>query len=165
MTVKQVLIWVKNHFVLSRQDYQWIHEPCLYGWKEGAAHYFLDDRSQKTAVEYPENLEEMKKEELIELLKDILSVPTSIIRENRPMSSVQHPTMKPVKLLARLICNSARHGEIVLDPFLGSGSTLLACEQTGRTCRGIELDPHYCDVIVQRWEEITGEKAQLVRST
>ncbi len=122
LSVRQCLIWAKNHFVIGRQDYQWKHEPCLYGWKDGAPHYFADDRSQCTVLEYP-----------------------------KPQRSDEHPTMKPVALVAQLIKNSTQEGQIVLDPFGGSGSTLLACELTGRTCRTVELDAKYCDVILKRF--------------
>ena len=164
LDLKQCLIWVKNSLVLGRQDYQWIHEPCLYGWKPGASHYFTDDRSLVTVMEQePMDLSKLKKEELLDLVMRIFDakVPTTVIRENRPTRSDLHPTMKPVKLMARLISNSSQRGEIVLDPFGGSGSTLLACESLGRRCRTMELDPRYCDVIFKRWEEQTGKKAVL----
>lgn len=164
LDLKQCLIWVKNSLVLGRQDYQWIHEPCLYGWKPGASHYFTDDRSLVTVMEQePMDLSKLKKEELLDLVMRIFDakIPTTVIRENRPTRSDLHPTMKPVKLMARLISNSSQRGEIVLDPFGGSGSTLLACESLGRRCRTMELDPRYCDVIVKRWEEQTGKKAVL----
>lgn len=164
LDLKQCLIWVKNSLVLGRQDYQWIHEPCLYGWKPGASHYFTDDRSLVTVMEQePMDLSKLKKEELLDLVMRIFDakIPTTVIRENRPTRSDLHPTMKPVKLMARLISNSSQRGEIVLDPFGGSGSTLLACESLGRRCRTMELDPRYCDVIIKRWEEQTGKKAVL----
>ena len=122
--VRQVLVWVKNSLVLGRQDYQWQHEPCLYGWKDGAAHYFTDDRNE-----------------------------TSVINESKPARSAEHPTMKPIALISRLVRNSSRRGEIVLDPFGGSGTTLIACEQLGRICRMMEIDTRYCDVIRRRWAE------------
>ena len=119
--------------VLGRQDYQWKHEPCCYGWKEGASHYFINDRTHTTVLDF-----------------------------QKPLRSDLHPTMKPIPLIGRLIENSSRKGEIVLDPFGGSGTTLIACEQLGRTCRTIELDPHYCSVILARWEELTGLEAHKV---
>lgn len=128
--IRQCLIWVKNSIVLGRQDYQWKHEPCLYGWKEGAAHYFVDDRTQSTVWEF-----------------------------NKPLRNGEHPTMKPIDLMARAINNSSRRGDNVLDLFGGSGSTLITCEQLGRRCYMMELDPKYCDVIIKRWETLTGEKA------
>lgn len=164
LDAKQYLIWVKNSLVLGRQDYQWIHEPCLYGWKPGASHYFTDDRSLVTVMEQePLDPTTMKKEELVDLVMRIFDakIPTTVIKENRPTRNDMHPTSKPIKLMARLISNSSQRGEIVLDPFGGSGSTLLACESLGRRCRTMELDPRYCDVIIKRWEEQTGKKAVL----
>lgn len=160
LEIKECLIWVKNHFTLGRQDYQWRHEPCLYGWKEGS-HYFLDDRSQSTVIEDRMDIRKMKKEELIKALEEILSpdTPTTVIHENKPVKDDDHPTMKPVKLIARLIANSSRKRETVVDLFGGSGTTLIACEQLGRKCRMMELDPIYCDVIIRRWEKLTGKKA------
>lgn len=131
----QCLIWVKNTFVMGRQDYHWRHEPILYGRKEGAAHYFIDDRSQSTVLEY-----------------------------DKPTKSEDHPTMKPVDLLIRLIKNSSKENNIVLDLFGGSGSTMIAAEQTKRTCYMMELDPKYCDVIIKRWETLTDKKAELKKT-
>lgn len=161
--VRQCLVWAKNTFALGRQDYQWKHEPCLYGWKEGAAHYFKDARNLTTVFEdaYSANVEKMKKSELQALVKEMLSdgVSTTVIHEDKPAASREHPTMKPIRLMGRLIQNSSRPGQTVLDSFGGSGSTLMACEQLGRKCLTMELDPHYCDVIIERWEMMTGEKA------
>lgn len=128
--VRQCLIWAKNSIVLGRQDYQWKHEPCLYGWKSGAAHYFIDDRTQSTVLEY-----------------------------NKPLRNGEHPTMKPLSMISRLVHNSSKKGEIVLDTFGGSGTTLVACDELDRVCYMCELDPKYCDVIIKRWETLTGEKA------
>lgn len=161
LKIRQCLIWNKNCFVMGRQDYHWKHEPCLYGWKDGAAHYFVDDRAQSTVYEDARlELHKMRKQELADLLKTLLSeqVSTTIICENKPSRNAEHPTMKPIKLLARLIRNSSRPGEIVVDPFGGSGSTLIACEQLKRRCFMMEFDPHYCDVILERWERLTGQK-------
>ena len=124
LRVRECLVWKKNALVLGRQDYQWIHEPCLYGWKGGEAHSWYGDRSQTTVMEYP-----------------------------KPKKNDVHPTMKPVEMLAYLLRNSTQRGDVVLDTFGGSGSTLVACEQTGRVCRTMELDPKYCDVIRRRWAE------------
>ena len=129
-TVREVLVWNKNHFTLGRQDYQWKHEPCLYGWNDGAAHYWAGGRAQSTVLDY-----------------------------DRPIRSEEHPTMKPIQLFDRLIRNSCPQEGIVYDPFGGSGTTLLACEQNGRTCWMVELDPRYVQVIIDRWEKLTGEKA------
>lgn len=126
--LKQCIIWNKNSMVMGRQDYQWKHEPILYGWKPGAAHYFIDDRKQTTVWDI-----------------------------DRPSRSAEHPTMKPIELCALGISNSSRPKSILLDLFLGSGSTLIACEQTDRTCYGLELDPHYVDVICKRWQLLTGQ--------
>lgn len=128
----ECLIWVKNTFVMGRQDYQWKHEPILYGWKEGAAHYFINDRTQSTILEF-----------------------------DKPTRNAEHPTMKPIDLLVRLIKNSSKENNIILDLFGGSGSTLIAAEQTNRISYLMELDPKYCDVIVKRWEALTGKKAKL----
>lgn len=134
LSLRQCLIWFKtNGFVMGRQDYQWQHEPCLYGWKAGEAHNWYGDRSQSTVLEY-----------------------------DRPDKSLDHPTMKPVDLISNLIRNSSKRRNIVLDPFLGSGSTLISCERHGRVCYGVELDPKYCDVIIHRWELYTGGKAEKV---
>lgn len=163
--VRQELIWNKNSMVLGRQDYQWKHEPCLYGWKGGAPHWFADSRSETTVVEDRKpDFRTMKKDELVALLQDIYQERrcTTVIDENRPNASLEHPTMKPVKLMGRLIRNSSRRGDTVLDLFGGSGSTLVACEQLGRRAMLMELDPHYCDVIVDRWEKLTGRKAERI---
>lgn len=164
LDIKQCLIWVKNGINLGKQDYQWKHEPCLYGWKEGATHYFIDDRTQETVIEDRININKLKKEEMKDLIKELLKdrTATTIIREDKPLENTEHPTMKPIKLLSRHIRNSSKTNEIVLDTFGGSGSTLIACEQLNRQCRMIELDPKYCDVIVKRWEEYTGLKAKLI---
>lgn len=126
---KETLIWVKNTFVMGRQDYHWKHEPCLYGWKDGAAHYFIDDRTQSTIFEYA-----------------------------KPAKSELHPTMKPVDLFQKQIENSSRVNEIVLDTFGGSGTTLIACEKAKRKARLIEFDPKFVDVIVKRYLDFTGKK-------
>lgn len=159
--VKQNLIWVKNALVLGRQDYQWKHEPCLYGWKEGAGHYFIEDRTQKTVFEDKADLDKLSKEELKEMIEDILAdkLPATVIHEDKPLKNDIHPTMKPIRLISRLIKNSSKHGENVIDFFGGSGSTLISCEQLGRNCYTIELDPKYVDVIVNRWETLTGKTA------
>lgn len=130
--IQETLIWVKNSMVLGRQDYQWKHEPCLYGWKDGAGHLWTSDRKQTTVLDF-----------------------------DRPVKSELHPTMKPVALFDYQIKNNTENGNIVLDLFGGSGTTLIACEQNGRTAYLMEYDPKYVDVIVKRWEDLTGEKAVL----
>lgn len=164
LEVKQELYWIKQHFTLGRQDYQWQTEPCLYGWKDGAAHWFAPTRCETNVIEDKADLVKMPKADLVKMLERILygDVQTDALRENRPMRNGEHPTMKPVSLFARLIRNSTQRGEVVLDPFGGSGTTVIACEQLGRKARCIELDPHYCDVIIQRWEALTGKTARRV---
>jgi DNA modification methylase len=130
--VRQTLIWAKDSMVMGRQDYHWKHEPCLYGWKEGAAHLWAADRKQ-----------------------------TTIIECKKPRVNDIHPTMKPVELMEYQILNNTKGQDVVLDLFGGSGSTLIACEKTGRKARLMELDPKYCDVIVKRWEDFTGKQAVL----
>lgn len=130
LTLRQTLIWNKNAMTLGRQDYQWKHEPCLYGWKDGAGHNWYSDRCQTTVLEF-----------------------------NKPPRNGEHPTMKPVELFAYQIKNSTKKGEAVLDLFGGSGTTIIACEQTGRIGYSMELDPKYCDVIIKRYENLTGKKA------
>ena len=159
---RQQLVWNKNSIVLGRQDYQWKHEPCLYGWKEGAAHYFIDDRTNTSVIEDQIlKFRSLKKEEMVKLLEDIYSdkISTTIINEDKPNKSVEHPTMKPLQLLARHVKNSSKQEELVLDIFGGSGSTMMTCEQLNRRCFMMELDPKYVDVIIERWEKFTGEKA------
>lgn len=158
LKVRQCLVWVKQQGSLGRQDYQWRHEPCLhgqtepdaailddgqrhdqdhlaclYGWKDGRAHLWTSDRRQTTVLYF-----------------------------DKPQRNADHPTMKPVRLFAYQICNSTRPGTVVLDLFAGSGTTLIACEKTGRTARLMELDPRYVDVIVARWEALTGQKAERI---
>ena len=163
LKLRQVLIWNKNAFTLGRQDYQWKHEPCLYGWKDGAAHYFTPSRSETTVYEEElPDFSKMKKDELVKALEAVYSQASTVINEMKPTKSDLHPTMKPLKLMAYLIQNSTRKGELVLDLFGGSGSTLIAAEETGRRCRMMEYDPRYVDVIIQRWEEKTGKKAKLL---
>lgn len=163
LNVRQEIIWNKNCFTLGRQDYQWKHEPCLYGWKEGAPHYFVDNRSLATVHEDEKSIDvnKMSKDQLKSVLKEIMKsgTPTSVLDEDKPQRNGEHPTMKPLKLIGRLIKNSSRIGEIILDTFGGSGSTMMAAEQLNRKCYMIEYDPHYCDVIIARWEKLTGKKA------
>lgn len=163
---KQLLIWVKNTITLSRQDYQHQHEPCLYGWKDGAGHYFVDDRTKRTIIEEQVDFDNMSKNELRDFLKHAFStegVITDIVRENKPLRNAEHPTMKPIPLIGRFIHNSSKRGHIVVDLFGGSGTTLIACEQMSRHCRTMELDPRYCDVIIDRWQKNTGRKAKLIK--
>lgn len=154
----QVLIWVKNTASFGRASYQWRHEPCFFGWKEGGAHYFIDVRSLTTVEDGIDNL---TRDEAISKLKEISSITTAMY-EKEPNASPEHPTMKPLALIKKQIRNSSREGNIVLDLFGGSGTTLLACEEMDRQCYMMEYDPHFCDVIINRWEEQTGEKAVLL---
>lgn len=175
--LKQCLIWVKNALVLGRQDYHWRHEPILYGWKGGASHHWYGGRKHDTVIDesFGVTIQDgpVKQIHITNGLNAlVLEVPsyevkfagndetTSIWRVERPTKNKEHPTMKPVAIPGRAIQNSSLAGEIVLDPFGGSGSTLIACEQTGRKAYLMELDPKYCDVIVQRWEALTGGRAQ-----
>lgn len=154
LKLSQCLIWVKNGFVLSRQDYHHRHEPCLYGWKPGAAHYFVEDRTQDTVIEESMIFNKMKKQELIDYILKIekeLEEHSTIIRENKPLKNDIHPTMKPLKLIAKLIINSSRKDDIIMDLFGGSGSTLMAAEQINRTAYLMELDTKYADAIVRRY--------------
>ena len=129
--LRHMLIWAKNNHVLGRSDYNYKHEPIIYGWVEGA-HRYCGGASE-----------------------------TSLWEIDKPHESKLHPTMKPVELYARAIRNSSTEGEIVLDPFCGSGTCVIAAEQLSRRCYGLEIDPHYCDVIVERWQNLTGGKATL----
>lgn len=165
-TLRQILVWNKNSFTLGRQDYQWKHEPCLYGWKDGAAHYFIDRRNLTTVLEQPleyiDNLTMKEMKEILLKLRD--EMPTTLIDCDKPLKSELHPTMKPVTLIGIQVRNSTRRGDIVLDVFGGSGTTLIACEKLHRRCRIVEYSPTYVDVIVSRWEKLTGQKAQLLQS-
>jgi site-specific DNA-methyltransferase (adenine-specific) len=130
-SLRQCLVWVKNSMVMGRQDYHWQHEPILYGWKPGAAHHWYADRTQTTVLNF-----------------------------ERPHRSVEHPTMKPIPLVAYCLRNSSRPGDRAMDLFAGSGTTLIAAEQIDRTAYSMEIDPVYCDVIVMRWQQLTGAKAE-----
>ena len=156
LLLKQCLIWVKNALVMGRQDYHWKHEPCLYGWKEGAAHYFTDDRTKTTVIEDVVDFKKLSKKELLDLIKEVTSdkQKTTIIHCDKPSKNDVHPTMKPIKLLAPLIENSSKIGELVADGFLGSGSTMVAAHQLKRKCYGTELDPKYCQVIIDRMKKL-----------
>ena len=162
--LKQSIIWVKNAIVLGRQDYQWKHEPCLYGWKDGASHYFVDNRSLATVIEEDEeNLKEMTKSELISYIKTMQDTsPTTVFYEDKPVRNDIHPTMKPLKLIARCVLNSSKKGDKILDSFNGGGSTLMVCERSERVCYAMELDPVYVERTIKRWEEETGLTAEKV---
>jgi site-specific DNA-methyltransferase (adenine-specific) len=133
--IRQCLIWKKSSLVMGRQDYQWMHEPCLYGWKDGASHLWASDRKQTTILEF-----------------------------NKPSRNGEHPTMKPVELFEYQMLNNTKGSDLVLDSFSGSGTTIIACEKHGRNARLMELDPKYCDVIIKRWQDFTGQEAILERN-
>ena len=162
--LKQCLIWVKNSFVLGRQDYQWRHEPILYGWKDGAAHYFTEQRNLSTVIDESgrPDVDSMSREEMAELLSMIYDEvdlkQTTILYCDKPLRNAEHPTMKPTALIAKLVENSSKEGWLVMDMFGGSGSTLIACEATGRRARLVELDPKFCDVIVKRYAQVTEKR-------
>jgi DNA modification methylase len=141
---------------MGRQDYHWKHEPCLYGWKEGAAHYFTNDRTKTTVIEDDINLNKLTKEEMKKMLNEILSDKTksTILHINKPHRNAEHPTMKPILLFAPLIENSSKVGEVIVDGFLGSGTTMVASHQLKRKCYGLELDPKYCQVIIDRMRKL-----------
>jgi len=128
--IRQCIIWVKQVMVMGRQDYHWKHEPCLYGWKDGAAHLWNTDRKQTTVLEF-----------------------------DRPFRNAEHPTMKPVELFEYQMLNNTKKNHLVLDSFGGSGTTMIAAEKNGRLSRIMELDPKYCDVIIKRWQDFTGKEA------
>lgn len=165
LQTRQQLIWVKNMMVIGRSDYHYKHEPCLYGWKQGAAHYFIDDRTQNTILLDDEpDFGKMKRDEAIELLRKVWEqINTSVIRESNSGKRDLHPTMKPVNLFGRLIKNSSRQGETVLDLFGGSGTAIIAAEQLNRSAYVMEYDPKYADVIIKRFEEFTGQIARKIR--
>lgn len=168
LQVKQLLIWVKNTFSLCRQDYQWRHEPCIYGWKEGATHYFTNDRTKSTVFEKKIKVDDLTEPEAKNLLKAFFSeieFTATVMHEKKPARSAVHPTMKPVNLIMRQIENSSKENDLILDLFGGSGTTLIACEQKRRRCAMMEFDAHYCDVIIERWEKLTGQKAELIQET
>jgi len=162
--ISQCLIWVKNQFILSRQDYNWKHEPCLYGWKEGVKHFFIRNFTQDTIQEIYSKTENMSKKELQETLKNILEEYTTIIRENKPLKNDIHPTMKPIRLISKLIHNSSKENWNVLDLFGGSGSTLIAAEQLKRKAFLMEFDEKYADVIVKRYAEMGKKDIKLLRN-
>lgn len=151
--LRQCLIWVKNVMTLGRQDWQWRHEPCLYGWKNGANHYWDGRRDLTTVYDEKPEYKKMSKDQLLEEIAKLRgdNIPNTIIYEDKPARNEEHPTMKPVRLFQRLIKNSSKEDDAILDPFGGSGTTIIAAEKLNRTAYVMELDPHYCDVIRRRW--------------
>ena len=165
LPVRHNLVWVKNAatFSMGRLDYDYRHEPIFYTWAK--SHKFYGGYSN-SVIDDTSDINKMSKAELREALRAIYERDdTSVIYADKPAKSKLHPTMKPVELVERAINNSSKLGEMVLDGFGGSGSTLIAAEKTGRVARLIELDPKFCDVIVKRWEEYTGKKAELLANT
>ena len=159
--LKQCLVWAKDSLVLGRQDYNWQHEPILYGWKPGAAHSWYGPFTNTTLIDLAKkNFNEFTREELVATLEKLFDS-SSLLREKKPRRNALHPTMKPIELVSKLLKNSCVKGDRVLDPFGGSGATMIACEQLGLRSALVELDPKYCDVIVKRWEDLTGKKAVL----
>ena len=159
LDIKQNLVWVKNHHVMGFSDYQPKHEPCLYGWKAGAAHYFIGERDHATVLERAKSLLSSKatQTELRACIKELttaLSEGTDVLRYDKPLASKLHPTMKPIPLFGELIRNSSRRGESVLDPFAGSGTTIVACHDMGRNAYAMEYSPSYCQVIINRLKEL-----------
>lgn len=175
-SLRQCLIWAKNQFTLGRQDYQWQHEPILYGWKPDAGHNFYGGRRQSTVIPslFPVTVtEDVDGKKLVTfnfgIGQVVLKVPeyivvdtedaATVVHVEKPARNGEHPTMKPLALCAKFIANSSLEGQSVIDLFGGSGSTMMAAEQIGRKCYTMELDPRYCDVIIRRYEEMTGNKA------
>ncbi len=158
---KQCLIWVKHHFALGRSDYKYQHEPILYGWKPGAAHQWFGEFNKVTVMDEEPDYRNMDKSSLVNYCRQLRNqLNTTIIREDKPTRSDEHPTMKPVNLIVHMIRNSSARQNTVLDLCGGSGSTLIACEKLRRQARLMEIDPAYCDVIIRRWQEFTGQQAK-----
>lgn len=164
LEVSQVLVWVRNYLSLGRQDYQWRHEPIMYGWKEGAAHYFIESRTETTVID--QDIDRMSEEELREAYKDLINkTKNTVIYSDKPVRSDLHPATKPVPLVLELMRNSSKINELVIDFFGGSGTTLIAAEQCSRVCYMCEIDPLYCTRIIKRYESLTGEKARKIEGT
>jgi len=159
--MSEVIIWVKNHSTFGRQDFNWKHEPILYGWKEGEGHYFCGDFTRTTVIDDDMDLDSLDHEQLVELVRKMSNEGSTVIREDRPSRSELHPTMKPIALVEKMIEWSSRPKEIVLDFFMGSGSTIIAAHKANRIAYGLELDPRYADVICARWQKLTGIKPVL----
>ena len=161
LEVRHNLIWVKNSptFSMGRLDYDYKHEPIFYTWTK--KHNFYGGYNN-TVIDDSMPIDKMSKAELKELVRALQQENTSVVYADKPMHSDLHPTMKPVKLVGRFIVNSSQKGDPVADVFGGSGTTMIACEQLGRKCYMMEKDPHYADVIINRWEQFTGQKAKLL---
>jgi DNA modification methylase len=164
--ISSTIIWIKDQLLLSFADYKWKHEPIIYGWKKGASHKWYGGFNKSTVIERETikqlNLNELSRSKLIKIIVKLLELgepPSSIIRCDKPYRSTLHPTQKPIPLFKQFIQNSSSEGELVLDPFGGSGTTLLACEELNRDCAIIEIMPRYAIDSVIRWEQLTGKKA------
>lgn len=164
------LIWRKNAIVLGRSDYQWQHEPILYGWKPGEKHFYGGGRSKSTMLDPIESIVDIVSDSEVRISADkivivkgpglsVSALDGSVFKENKPTQNKEHPTMKPVPLIEKMLLNSTLPEHVVLDPFAGSGSVIIACERLGRKCFAVEIDPKYCDVIIKRWQGFTGESA------
>lgn len=175
MEVREQLVWVKDNFTLGRQDYQWRHEPCFYGWMDGAAHKWVSDRSQTTVADLLPNALMKRRDGAVVLKlggKEYALKPDAVVEEvkgtamafPKPAKSEMHPTMKPIELIRYQMENSTDYGDVVLDLFGGSGTTMIAAERSGRKCRMMEIDPKYATVILDRWEAETGKKAELIEA-
>jgi DNA modification methylase len=159
-TPRQVLQWVKDRFVLGRQDHHWQHEPILYGWRPGATHRWYGGRTLTTVLDDETDVRTWSKDQMLEARLG-LREESATMRAARPAASRDHPTMKPVHLLVRLLERSTRRSELVLDVCAGSGPLAIACHQLGRRAAMVEKDPTYADVICRRWEEHTGQAPRL----
>lgn len=162
----QILIWAKHSATLSRQDFNWRHEPIIYGWKEGAAHYYCEDYTNNSVIDESNDHIDYKKMDKAKLIAEIRKLKqkpdgSTVIKYDRPTVSDLHPTMKPVGLVEMMIGWSSKEGWIVLDLFGGSGSTMIAAHKINRKARLMEFDPKFCDVIVKRWQDFTGKDAIL----
>lgn len=167
LMMKQTLIWVKSSIVMGRQDYQWKHEPCLYGWKPGASHYFTEDRTKSTVYDDKVDFRKLKKPELLQLLNEILGekIHNTVLYYDKPSSNDLHPTMKPVPMIGEQISNSSKPGQIVGDGFGGSGTCMVAAEQLNRIAYLMENDPKFCDVTVERMIRLSLAKSKTPRIT
>jgi DNA modification methylase len=165
------LIWVKDSLVLGRSDYQWQHEPILYGWKPTGSHKWYGDRKSTTIAEFALSAPLTQIEPNVYRLRlgdqwfqirgeklAVQELETSAVKVPKPKKNEDHPTMKPVALIDKMLRNSTKIKNLVFDPFGGSGSTLISCEKLGRTAYLCELEPKFCDVIAARWEQVTGKK-------
>jgi site-specific DNA-methyltransferase (adenine-specific) len=162
--IHQTLVWVKQVFVLTRQDYHWQHEPILYGWRPGAGHRWNGSMGEPTTIDDEVDPRTLEKRELLALVRRLRNARnTDVVRADRPMVAELHPTSKPVELVAHMVQNSSRRGELVYEPFGGSGTTMIAADNLGRRAYLVEYEPRYCDVIVDRWQRHTGEAAELER--